>query len=845
LSQAHPEVFSMNRLPFPSLASRTRAAAACALLALALAGCGPSGPSTQVNQPTGTTATAQNYTGPAAKSADVLAFQNALWQNIRSPDRCGGCHHQGGQSPMFARSDDVNLAYEAALPLIDASQPGKSELVLKVGSGHNCWVASPQACADTMLTWIQNWIGGGSGASAKVALVPPPEQSVGGTKVFPADSSEFQSLLWAPVLRRFCSACHDPNSSTPQAPYFASSDPNQAYLEAQAKINLDDPAASRFVERLADESHHCWPTSPGGGPDCPGSAAQMLAAITAFANTIPVTTVDPSLVISKALLLQQGIIASGGNRFDADTIAKYEFKEGAGYTAYDTSGVSPEADLTLSGNFTWDDAWGVIFGQGSKAQALTSTSQKIADLIKTTGEYSIEVWAAPANVTQTKANIVSYSGSDTERDVTLGQNAMQYQASTRSSTTDTNGGSPLLTSATGDFAQAALQHIVLTYDPVNGQRLYVNGKFTGDVDPSGGGSLANWDDTFALVLGNETTGDRQWLGEIRMLAIHDTALTPAQVLQNFNAGVGQKYYLLFDVSGIVGIPESYIMMTAMQYDNYSYLFYDPTFISLTANAQPQNIAIKGIRIGINGSIPTVGQSFSTIDTTIGGSAYTAGSGQLLSSVGAVIGVDEGVQNDMFFLSFDQLGDHTHVYVDPVVPPNPPATDNTPQPDLGVHLFAEINASLSEATGVPVTDPVVSALYAAEEQSLPSVPEISAFTASEQTAISQLAGAYCDELVTNASYRDGFFGTGLDASLASTAASFFGSASNQSIVITPLVNALAVGTTVDPTYATALQNELSALLNRIPTLTLSTTPTVETATEATCQAALGSAALVLK
>jgi hypothetical protein len=832
----------MRRLEAMSRVSPQLTAATGLLLALLLSGCGPSGPSTQVNQPTGTAPTS-NYTGPAPRNADVQRFEVSLWNNIRTQDRCGGCHYAGGQSPMFARSDDVNLAYDAALPLVNTSQPGQSTLVLQVGSGHNCWVASPQACADTMLTWIQNWIGGGAGASEKIQLVPPPQQSVGGTKLFPADSSEFQTLLWTPILRQFCWQCHDPNSPTPQAPYFASSDPNQAYLEAQPKINLDDPAASRFVERLANESHHCWPTTPGGAPDCPGSAARMLAAITAYANTIPVTTVDPTLVISKALLLQQGIIASGGNRYDADTIAKYEFKEGTGSVAYDTSGVSPEADLTVSGNVTWDQAWGVIFGEGSRAQALTTSSQKIAQLVQTTGEYSIEVWASPANITQTKANIVSYSGSDTARDATLSQAATQYEAETRSSKTDTNGDPPLLTSMTGDFAQAALQHIVLTYDPVNGQKLYVNGQFTGDVDTNGGGSLANWDNTFALVLGNETTGDRQWLGEIRFLAIHDSALTPAQVLQNFNAGVGQRYYLLFDVSSIVGIPESYIMMTASQYDNYSYLFYDPTFITLTANAQPQNIVVKGMRIGINGSIPTVGQSFSTVDTTIGPPAYTAANGQLLSSVGAVIGVDIGVASDMFFLSFDQLGSQTHVYVDPVVPPNPPATDNTPQPDLGVHLFAEINASMSAVTGVPTTDAVVAPVYAAEEQSLPAVPQISAFTASEQTAISQLAGVYCSELVANPQYRDAFFNSPtLDASLSSPA-SFFNTTSNQDIVITPLVNSLAVGTNVDPTYATALQNELGALLGRIPSM--SPMPTVATATQAACQAALGSAALTLK
>ncbi len=739
---------------------------------------------------------------------------------------------------------------------MNTSQPGQSTLVLQVGGGHNCWVASPQACADTMLTWIQNWIGGGAGASEKIQLVPPPEQSVGGTRGFPADSSGFQQYLWGspdtptqtgtPILRKFCYECHRPDSPTPQAPYFASDNADQAYLEAQSKINLDDPSASRFVVRLRDESHHCWPTSLGGAPDCAGSAAAMQAAITAYANSIPVTSVDPALVISKALMLKQGIIASGGSRYDADTIARYEFKEGTGSIAYDTSGVSPEADLTVSGNITWDQAWGVVFGQGSRAQALTTSSQKIAQLIQTTGEYSIEVWASPANITQTKANIVSYSGSDTARNVTLGQDAAQYQAQTRSSKTDTNGNPPLLTATAGSFVQAALQHIVLTYDPVDGQKLYVNGQFTGDVDPSGGGSLANWDNTFALVLGNETTGDRQWLGEIRFLAIHDSALTPAQVLQNFNADVGQRYYLLFDVSSIVGIPQTYIMMTAAQYDNYSYLFYDPTFISLTANAQPQNIPVAGLRIGINGQVPTVGQSFSTLNTTIGGPAYSAADGQLLSSVGAVIGVDTGVTGDMFFLSFDQLGNQTHVYVDPVVPPNPPATVDTPQPDVGVRLFAEVNASMSRVTGVPVTDPVVAALYAAEQQSLPAVPQINAFTASEQTAISELAGAYCGELVNNTTYRarfDALFNSPtLDSNLSNpNPSSFFSTAGNQQIVSTALANAV-VGISADPAYA-AVQSELNSLLARVGTL--SPQATVAVATRAACQAALGSAALTVK
>jgi hypothetical protein len=158
----------------------------------------------------------------------------------------------------------------------------------------------------------------------------------------------------------------------------------------------------------------------------------------------------------------------------------------------------------------------------------------------------------------------------------------------------------------------------------------------------------------------------------------------------------------------------------------------------------------------------------------------------------------------------------------------------------MRLFAEVNASMSRVTGVPPTDSTVAALYASEEQSLPAVPQINAYTASEQTAVSELAGAYCSELVNNQGYRDAFFGTGLDASIGSSA-SFFNSTTSQNIVIIPLANAI-VGINTDPAYA-AMQSELSALLTRVPSL--KSGATVAVAAQAACQAALGSAALTMK
>jgi Concanavalin A-like lectin/glucanases superfamily len=830
------------------LAGGLRYAGALAVLALLGACGGGGGPAVSVNQPTGS-ATANAYTGPAPQDADVLAFQINLWQNIIPSDRCGGCHHAGGQSPMFARSDNVNLAYQAALPLVNLTNPSQSLLVQKVGSGHNCWVADPSACAATMLVWIQNWIGAGSSSTSSVQLIAPPVQAAGGGKQFPASASSgnpsFQNSIY-PLLTQFCSGCHSESSLTPQQPYFASSNLAEAYAAAQPKIDLQTPNQSRFYERLADDMHHCWATSgSNGAPNCPASAAAMLAQLTAFANGIPVTPIDPSLVVSNALTLTQGTIAAGGSRYDANVIAMYMFETGQGSTAYDTSGVTPEADLELYGNVTWVGGWGIDIGQGGKAQASTSSSAKLASMIQGTGEYTFEAWVAPANVTQTGAYIVSYSGSNTTRDATLGQAAMQYQGMTRSSATDTNGTPALTTTTANGAAQAAMQHVVLTYDPVNGQKIYVNGVWTGDKDPSKGGTLANWDSTFALVLGNEVTSQRSWQGVIKFVAIHNRALTAAQVQQNFAAGVGQKYYLLFGVSALTGVSQSYVLFTASQYDNYSYLFYQPKFISLDKTVTiPPNIVLSGIRIGVNGALAPAGQAFTSVSATLGGSTYSAANGQLLSNLGTVVPVDLGAGQDLFFLSFDQLGSHVHAYVDPAVSVSPPAPNNAAQPDFGVATFERVNNSLSRITGVPITNSVVSALYQTEQQSMAASPLIAAFVAPNQTAVSQLANAYCGQLLANATYRDAFFGSGLDASLNSSASTFFGSSSNRAIVETALV-ANAVGSSVSPQTATAVTNEVDSLLQLVPTLSGYSNATVSTATQAACTATLGSLAVMLQ
>jgi hypothetical protein len=718
------------------------------VLVIALPGCG-GGASTET-LPVTNSAISNSYTGPAPATADVQAFKLNVWDNLKATNRCGGCHIAGDQTPMFVRQDDVNLAYAAANTVVNLSSPADSRLVTKVAEGHNCWLQSDAACGAVMTAFIEAWAGGSLvGGGKQIELKAPLIKDVGASKSFPGDSNLFASTVH-PLLTAHCVGCHTESSATPQSPFFANSDPASAYDAAKSKINLDDPARSRLVIRLRDEFHNCW------SGDCQIDANTMEAQILAFSNQIPLTQVDPLLVVSKALQLGDGIVAAGGSRFENNVIALYEFKTGQGSIAYDTSGVEPALNLNLSGNVSWVGGYGIEIVDG-KAQGSTAASKKLHDLITSTGEYSIEAWVVPANVTQEDSRIVSYSAGTTARNFTLGQTQYNYDFMHRSSSTDADGQPALSTADADEDLQATLQHVVVTYDPANGRRTYVNGVFTDDLDPVQGGTLAAWDDSFALVLGNEVSGDRLWQGKLRLVAIHNRALALDQIIQNFEAGVGEKFFLLFGVSDLVNVPESYIMFEVSQFDSYSYLFNSPTFISLDPSTQPGTIPIQAMRIGVNGQEAAVGQAYRNLNTAVTDAEYTA-TGQTLSDLGTIIALEKGPESDEFFLTFEVLGNNVNVVTEPAplppgLPPLLPATS-----DIGLRTFDEINATMSQITGVGATRTGVKTTFDAIKQQLPSVENIEGFLSAHQMAISQLAIEYCNALVEDNALRTDFFGS---------------------------------------------------------------------------------------
>ena len=159
---------------------------------------------------------------------------------------------------------------------------------------------------------------------------------------------------------------------------------------------------------------------------------------------------------------------------------------------------------------------------------------------------------------------------------------MQYEAWTRSSTTDTNGGTPLhhhrqrRRCAGGAAARRA--HLRsgqrpedLRQRPLHRRRRPEQGRLARQL----GQHLR------AGARQRDHRRQQQWQGDDPASSPSTTARSPpAQMQQNFAAGVGPEVLPAVRREQLSGSPQSYILLHGQQYDNYSYLFYEPTFISL-------------------------------------------------------------------------------------------------------------------------------------------------------------------------------------------------------------------------------------------------------------------------
>jgi hypothetical protein len=342
-----------------------------------------------------------------------------------------------------------------------------------------------------------------------------------------------------------------------------------------------------------------------------------------------------------------------------------------------------------------------------------------------------------------------------------------------------------------------------------------------------------------------------WNGVIRLVAVHNRELTPAQIQQNFDAGVGEKFFLMFGIEHLTNINDSFVVFEAAQFDSYGYLFRRPFFVSLDGTAQPDGLDIEHIRVGLNGAEARVGQAFSYLDTQITTALYSAETGQPLLGLGTVLPLEKGPEEDEFFLTFDRLGALSYNRPAPVVPPAPTPQDLPEASQIGVRTFDEISASMAEITGVSQLNPDVVATFDEVRQSLPAIASAETFLSSHQAAVGQLAVEYCYALMQDSGLRGSMF-PGFNFN--TTPAAAF---ANENALFDPLLDRVLGVTQLghQPSKAFA-RSELSDLVNghptdadrpgllNIPGVTNDVARTRSIAT-AVCAAVVGSAAMLVQ
>ena len=424
-------------------------------------------PTSKQNPGTPNNGPAANYNGPAPSTPDVQAVQDQSLGQHSGEQPLRHVPQRHGRPSADVRAPRRHQLGVLPLPTASSrcSTPQDSTMVGKVGGGHNCWLASNAACGDILTTWITNWAGStASTAARKIELEPPVLRDPGQSKNFPADQGVLFSTTVYPVLEQHCSECHASDTALKQQPFFAEGPPSDAdavalaYEAAKSKMNLDDPSISRFVLRLRNEFHNCWTQS------CANDANAMQAAIQQLQQrrdadgrrSEPCSRARPR----RSTKARSPRAATATKRTSSRSTSSRRAKTAArrsrarARSAFDTSGVDPAMDLTLSGNVQWFGGWGLNFA-GGKAQASTGSSAKLKNLIASTGEYSIEAWVAPGNVVQEDMRIVSYSASLTNRNFNLGQTMYNYDFFNRSNLTNANGDPQLSTPDADEVLQAS------------------------------------------------------------------------------------------------------------------------------------------------------------------------------------------------------------------------------------------------------------------------------------------------------------------------------------------------------------------------------------------------------
>lgn len=332
-------------------------------------------------------------------------------------------------------------------------------------------------------------------------------------------------------------------------------------------------------------------------------------------------------------------------------VALYRFDEGGGNYVADSSGYGNPLPLVVLDptSVTWGA--GTLTVDSPATLATLGPATKINQAIRDSNAFTIEAWLAPDNLAQSgPARIAGLSFDTAHRNLTLGQggaSGVGNFANLRLRTTQADENGEPSTSGPSGSLSTELVHVAFTRDALGNLRHYVAGQLeTSAVSP---GTLSNWNLGYPLVVANEATRDRPWLGTLGELAFYDRALTPAEILSNAGAtspsGNQPPVTRLDEFSVLEGAP----VLGNVKHDNGHGIDFDPdgdafgvhqingspgtpfTWIQLPSGAEIQYMPSGWFVYRQNGAHEALGAG----ETFTDGFSYTVFDGPTSHSTGAV------------------------------------------------------------------------------------------------------------------------------------------------------------------------------------------------------------------
>ena len=239
------------------------------------------------------------------------------------------------------------------------------------------------------------------------------------------------------------------------------------------------------------------------------------------------------------------VLACPTTASDPDPILLYEFDTGDSFaTVRDQAPRTPDIDL----NGVSVGGAGVTFN-GTRAEfvgghliASVADSNALHSALTSSQAFTIEVWGTVRDLVNEESappeRMVTLSEDTTARGFTFGPNGPHIRWRIRTSLTDMNGfgctagGTGQLETLDVLSVGEPVRHLVMTFDPADGGRAYIDGAEQTWTNCPGTPAL-NWvPDVNRFILGDETTAatePRTFDGSLYRVVIYDRALSPSEV----------------------------------------------------------------------------------------------------------------------------------------------------------------------------------------------------------------------------------------------------------------------------------------------------------------------------